>query len=110
MLLEKRTKTRERKEKKMNWSKSIKYILITLISIGFCVSVLWASTQVGSGDSLEGWIGNTVNVLTKNQVNNHYRVKLISIIKGDPSGVIVEGRGAKTFIYSGNIISITLYK
>lgn len=94
----------------MNWSKSIKYILIILLSIGFCVSVLWASTQVGSGDTLEGWIGNKVDLLTKNQVDNHYRVKLISIINGNPSGVIVEGKGTKTFVYSDNIISIKLNK
>ena len=93
----------------MKLNKSIKYISITLLVIGFCVSVLWGgSLQAGSGDTLKDWVGNTVDVLTENPADNYYRVKLISIVDGNPSGVIVEGSGSRIFIYEDNIDSIKL--
>ena len=56
----------------MKLNKSIKYISITLLVIGFCVSVLWGgSLQAGSGDTLKDWVGNTVDVLTENPADNY---------------------------------------
>ena len=92
----------------MKLSKSIKYISITFLVIGLCVSVLWGSLQAGSGSTLEDWVGSTVDVLTENPTDNYYRVKLISIMDGNPSGVIVEGSGSRIFIYEDNIDSIKL--
>ena len=70
----------------MKLNKSIKYISITFLVIGFCVSVLWGgSLQAGSSDRLKDWVGNTVDVLTENPADNYYRVKLISIVDGNPS-------------------------
>ena len=90
----------------MRKSKTIICILITLFVIGAGISVLWASTKAGPGDTLEDWIGNQVDILTIDGGDNHYRVKLLSVVAGNPSGIIVEDNGMKTFIYHDKIFSI----
>ena len=90
----------------MKCLKPIICILITLFVIGSGISVLWASTKAGPGDTLEDWIGNKVDILTIGGGDNYYRVKLLSVVAGNPSGIIVENNGTKTFIYHDKIFSI----
>jgi len=56
---------------KMRRSKTIICILITLFVIGTGISVLWASTKAGAGDTLEEWIGNQVDIITIGGGDNH---------------------------------------
>ncbi len=90
----------------MSRSKTIICILITVFVIGTGISVLWASTKAGPGDNLEAWIGNRVDIITIGHKDNYYRVKLLSVVAGNPSGIIVEDEGTKTFIYHDKIFSI----
>ena len=90
----------------MRRSKTIICILITLFVIGSGISVLWASTKAGADDTLEEWIGNQVDILTIDGGDNYYRIKLLSVVAGNPSGIIVEDNGIKTFIYHDKIFSI----
>ena len=90
----------------MRKSNSIIFIIITMFVIGFGISVLWSSTKAESGGTLEAWIGNRVDIITIGHKDNYYRVRLLSIETGNPSGVIVEDDGNKTFIYHDKIFSI----
>ena len=86
--------------------KPIICIFITLFVIGSGISVLSASTKAEPGNTLEAWIGNRVDIITIGGGDNYYRVKLLSVVAGNPSGVIIEDDGAKTFIYHDKIFSI----
>ena len=92
----------------MKQSKIIMCILISVCVIGIGISVLWALTKPESVHSLEGWTGKTVDIISTIQGSNYYSVRLLSVAKGNPSGVIIEDKGVKMFIYHYKIVSIRL--
>ena len=91
----------------------IKYALLILVVIAFCVSIFIGSSKAGPDSSLEDWIGRSVNVLIQRGglVRNYEGVKLIAITGKDRGdGIIIKKKKGRTkiFIYHDAIYLIEL--